>query len=161
MRCQLTLQPLLSSKPAGATAWSVCPRRYPVRRRSRSITAKTCQPIAPQSLRSRTRPVLRSFAKFHAHVYAAFHAFRVSRTLPVPLVHRVPRPLAAVLHVLDLRETSAGDAEELEFPHFSIAIASFVEGSRVSRRHLRQAVRDGQQSFSGGGGTCAQLTMIP
>lgn len=64
----------------------------------------------------------------------------------------MPRPLAAVLHVLDLRETSAGDAEELEFPHFSIAIASSVEGSRVLRRHLRRAVRDGQQSFSGGRG---------
>lgn len=64
----------------------------------------------------------------------------MSRTLPVPLVHRVPRPLSAVLHVLDLRETSAGDAEELDFPNFSIAIASSVEGFRVSRRHLRQAV---------------------
>jgi hypothetical protein len=36
-----------------------------------------------------------------------------SRTLPVPLVHRVPGPLAAVLNVPDLGETSAGNAEEL------------------------------------------------
>jgi hypothetical protein len=36
-----------------------------------------------------------------------------SRTLSVPLVHRVPGPLAAVLNVPDLGETSAGNAEEL------------------------------------------------
>jgi hypothetical protein len=37
----------------------------------------------------------------------------VGRTLSVPLVHRVPGPLAAVLNVPDLGETGAGDAEEL------------------------------------------------
>ena len=36
-----------------------------------------------------------------------------SRTLSVPLVHRVPGPLAAVLHVPDLRETGTRNAEEL------------------------------------------------
>ena len=36
-----------------------------------------------------------------------------SRTLSVPLVHRVPGPLAAVLNVPDLGETSTGNAEEL------------------------------------------------
>jgi hypothetical protein len=34
-------------------------------------------------------------------------------TLSVPLVHRVPGPLAAVLHVPDLGETGTGNAEEL------------------------------------------------
>lgn len=33
-----TLQGLFNSKPAGATGLSVCPRRYPVNLRSRSIT---------------------------------------------------------------------------------------------------------------------------
>jgi hypothetical protein len=38
---------------------------------------------------------------------------QVSHTLSVPLVHRVPGPLAAVLHVPDLRETGTRNAEEL------------------------------------------------
>jgi hypothetical protein len=42
-----------------------------------------------------------------------FGAIGVSRTLSVPLVHRVPGPLAAVLNVPDLGETSTGNAEEL------------------------------------------------
>jgi hypothetical protein len=40
-------------------------------------------------------------------------AIGLSRTLSVPLVHRVPGPLAAVLNVPDLGQTSTGNAEEL------------------------------------------------
>jgi hypothetical protein len=72
-RPKLTLQPLVNSKPAGAKAWSVCPRRYPVRRRSRSITASTRQVSHLQSIPS-------SFARGFCHCNipmpaksAAFH----------------------------------------------------------------------------------------
>jgi hypothetical protein len=49
-RAKLTLQPLVNSKPAGARDWSVCPRKYPVRRRSRSITASTSRVSHLQSI---------------------------------------------------------------------------------------------------------------
>lgn len=40
----------MNSKPAGAKAWSVCPRKYPVRRRSRSITVSARQVSLLQSI---------------------------------------------------------------------------------------------------------------
>jgi hypothetical protein len=111
---RLTLQPLVNSKPAGARAWSVCPRRYPVRRRSRSITANTrqvshWQSIWPPPLQYPNARKIRSTPIYAPSPYSA----RVSHTLSVPLVHRVPGPLAAVLHVPDLRETGTRNAEEL------------------------------------------------
>jgi hypothetical protein len=117
-RPKLTLQPLVNSKPAGARAWSVWPRRYPVRRRSRSITASTrqspvCGPLCHSHAASAiVRSQCARKSQLSTMRYVSLNS-RISHTLSVPLVHRVPGPLAAVLHVPDLRETGTRNAEEL------------------------------------------------
>jgi hypothetical protein len=104
--------------PAGARAWSVWPRRYPVRRRSRSITASTrqspvCGPLCHSHAASAiVRSQCARKSQLSTMRYVSLNS-RISHTLSVPLVHRVPGPLAAVLHVPDLRETGTRNAEEL------------------------------------------------
>jgi hypothetical protein len=72
-RAKLTLQPLVNSKPAGARAWSVCPRRYPVRRRSRSITASTRSVSRLQSIVTLLARGLRHCKMSMRAETAAFH----------------------------------------------------------------------------------------
>lgn len=61
-------------------------------------------------------------------------------TLSIPLIHRVPWSLAAVLHVSDFRESGAGYAEHLLYRLvFSIADpVSLVLGGVVVRVDLRR-----------------------
>lgn len=49
----------------------------------------------------------------------------IARTLPIPLIHRVPRPLAAVLHVSDLGQSCAGHAE-----HLRVLLVSLIMRAR-------------------------------
>jgi hypothetical protein len=107
-----TLHGLLTSNPGGAIGLSVCPRRYPVSRLSRSITASRCQYAAPQSShrsRSGVRPTL--LPGELAIVPAAPRS--VMPAYPVPLIERPPVPLAAALHVLDLVQASTGHTKHL------------------------------------------------
>jgi hypothetical protein len=85
-----------------------------VRRRSRSITAFIRQPSAlGPSFLSHHIVVAVPNNFFQHDPPCVADAVGKSRTLSVPLIHRVPGPLAAVLNVPDLGETSAGNAEEL------------------------------------------------
>lgn len=87
--------------------------------------------------------------------------FGLSRTLSVPLVHRVPRPLAAVLHVLDFGETGTRNAEELGSYSLVSLIFSLLEVPRIVLSHLQQAMKSGQRCLSGVRVGTARLTMIP
>ena len=76
------------------------------------------QPSAIHCAIVRARPPPLQYPNAHKiysiSLYGLFpYHVQVSHTLSVPLVHRVPGPLAAVLHVPDLRETGTRNAEEL------------------------------------------------
>ena len=65
----------------------------------------------------------------------------MSRTLSVPLVHRVPGPLAAVLNVPDLGETSTGNAEELYW-YILVCWEHRMGGIRVNRGRAYGKLQD-------------------
>jgi hypothetical protein len=101
----LTLHGLFSSNPAGASPLSVCPLSMPVSRLSRSITVLWLTSAAHQ----------RSRGYYFAVMLLACGALvvRCGGTHPVPLIHRTPSSLSAVLHVSDLRHSRSGDSEHL------------------------------------------------
>ena len=64
------------------------------------------------------------------------------RTLLIPLIHRVSCPLASILHVSDLAECRAGEAEHLfmvisSISHSLFLFRGFEAEGRVSYAELR------------------------
>lgn len=76
------------------------------------------------------------------HAATAFSS-ELSLTLPVPLIHRMSRSLAAVLHGPDLRECRAGEAE-----HAIWAVSGALRRAMANQVRTLSTPRRGLQKIS-------------
>jgi hypothetical protein len=99
-----TLHGLLSSKPAGATGLSVCPRTNPVNRRSRSITVDRGEYIEWGH---------REVVVLCCETVSGALGCPEIATDSVPRINSSSSPLASVLHLSELSDRHCAEREEL------------------------------------------------
>lgn len=145
----LTFQPFVNSKPAGACARSICPLSRPVNRRSRSITNIE----SAKSHRRRRVSILCCIS-----VSGQSSLPDRASTYPIPLVYRVSRALAIVLHPLDSGKTSSRNTEHL------VVVSKKLNVTSLDRRTSAYPDDDGvrQQGLERDGhvGGCAAKAVL-